>query len=309
MAQITAALVKELRDKTGAGMMDCKKALAENDGDLESSVDWLRQKGIAKAEKKAGRVAAEGLVAVATSGTSGVAVEVNSETDFVARNEQFQAMVKNIAGVALANKGDFDATLNAAYPGTGRTVGEEIKEAIGTIGENMNFRRSVGLSVNKGIVASYIHSAVVDGMGKIAVLVALESEADEATLNTLGKQIAMHVAATAPASLSVEDLDPELLERERNVLIEQARESGKPDNIIEKMIEGRIRKYYEEVVLLEQTFVIDGETKVSKIIENAAKSAGKDIKLVGFVRLALGEGIEKAEEDFAAEVAATAAGN
>ena len=308
MAQITAALVKELRDKTGAGMMDCKKALAENDGDLEASVDWLRQKGIAKAEKKAGRVAAEGLVAVAASGTKAVAIEVNSETDFVARNEKFQAMVKNIAEIALDNDGDFDATLNATYPGTSRNVGEEVKEAVGTIGENMNFRRSVGLSVDKGIVASYIHGTVVEGMGKIAVLVALESDADEAVLTALGKQLAMHVAATSPASLSVEDLDPELLERERNVLVEQARESGKPDNIIEKMIEGRIRKYYEEVVLLEQTFVIDGETKIAKVIENAAKDAGTEIKLAAYVRLALGEGIEKEEDDFAAEVAA-AAGN
>ncbi|WP_138380133.1 translation elongation factor Ts [Luteithermobacter gelatinilyticus] len=308
MAQITAALVKELREKTGAGMMDCKKALAENDGDLEASIDWLRQKGIAKAAKKAGRVAAEGLVAVAAEGPRAVAVEVNSETDFVARNEQFQALVRNIAGVALTQNGDYEATKNAPYPGTDRTVEEEIKEAVGTIGENMTFRRAVGLSVDKGVVASYIHGAVADNMGKIAVLVALESEADEAELQALGKQLAMHVAATAPQSLSVEDLDPALLERERNVLVEQARESGKPDNIIEKMIEGRIRKFYEEVVLLEQTFVIDGETKISKVVENVAKKAGKDIKLVGYVRLVLGEGIQKEESDFAAEVAA-AAGN
>jgi len=308
MAQITAALVKELREKSGAGMMDCKKALAENDGDLEAAMDWLRQKGIAKAAKKAGRVAAEGLVAVAAGGTSAVAVEVNSETDFVARNEQFQQMVSTIAGISLEQGGDTEKTQNAAYPETGRTVVEEVTEAVGTIGENMNFRRSAGLSVNSGLVSTYIHNATAPNMGKIAVLVALESTADEAVLAGLGKQIAMHVAATSPAALTTEDLDQELVERERNVLIEQARESGKPDNIIEKMIEGRMRKYYQEVVLQEQTFVIDGETQVKKVVENAAKEAGADIALTGYVRLELGEGIEKEEADFAAEVAA-AVGN
>lgn len=306
MVQITASLVKELRAKSGAGMMDCKNALKENDGNVEDSMDWLRQKGIAKAAKKSGRVAAEGLVAVASSGTASVAVEVNSETDFVALNNAFQAIVRNIAGVALENGGDYETTLVADYPDTGRSVKDEIVEAIATIGENMNFRQSVGLSVENGVVATYIHNAVTPGLGKIAVLVALESTADEATLTALGKQLAMHVAATAPLALSVDDLDPAAVERERNVLVEQARQSGKPDNIIEKMIIGRMAKFYQEVVFSEQTFIIDGETKISKVIANAARDAGVDIKLTGYIRLELGAGIEKKEEDFAAEVAAVA---
>ncbi len=306
MVQITASLVKELREKSGAGMMDCKNALKENDGNVENAMDWLRQKGISKAAKKSGRVAAEGLVAVASNGTTSVAVELNSETDFVARNEAFQDIVKNIAGVALENGGDYEATLAADYPGTGRNVKDEVVEAVGTIGENMNFRQSTGLSVENGVVATYIHNAVTAGLGKIAVLVALESTADEATLTALGKQLAMHVAATAPLALTVDELDSKAVERERNVLVEQARESGKPDNIIEKMIVGRMAKFYQEVVFSEQTFIIDGETKVSKVIANAAKDAGTDIKLVGYTRLELGAGIEKAEEDFAAEVAAVA---
>lgn len=304
MAQITASLVKELREKSGAGMMDCKNALKENDGDVEKSMDWLRQKGISKAAKKSSRVAAEGLVAVASNGTASVAVEVNSETDFVALNDSFQNIVKNIASIALENGGDFDVTLMADYPGTGRNVKDELVEAVSTIGENMNFRQSVGLSVEKGIVATYIHNSVAEGLGKIAVLVALESSADEAVLTALGKQLAMHVAATAPLALNIDDLDPEAVERERKVLVEQARESGKPDNIIEKMIVGRMAKFYQEVVFTEQTFVIDGETKISKVIANAAKEAGTEIKLTGYTRLELGAGIEKAEGDFAAEVAA-----
>ncbi len=304
MAQITAALVKELREKSGAGMMDCKNALKENDGDVERAMDWLRQKGISKAAKKSGRVAAEGLVAVASAGTKAVAVEVNSETDFVARNEVFQEMVKTIADIALENDGDYDATLSADYPGTGRNVKDELVEAVGTIGENMNFRRSAGFAVGQGVVATYIHNAVTDGLGKIAVLVALESTADTAVLTALGKQLAMHVAATAPLALTVDDLDPAAVERERNVLIEQARESGKPDNIIEKMIVGRMAKFYQEVVFSEQTFIMDGETKIARVIENAAKDAGTEIKLTGYTRLELGAGIEKAEDDFAAEVAA-----
>ncbi|MCF8474754.1 MAG: translation elongation factor Ts [Emcibacter sp.] len=304
MAQITAALVKELRDKSGAGMMDCKNALTENDADVERAMDWLRQKGIAKAAKKSGRVAAEGLVAVASNGTTSVAVEVNSETDFVARNERFQEIVKNIADVALAHNGDFEATAAADYPNTSLSVKDELIEAVGTIGENLNFRRSIGCSVSKGVVATYIHNSVVPNLGKIAVLVALESDADEAVLHALGKQLAMHVAATAPLALIVDELDPEAVERERNVLIEQARESGKPDNIIEKMIVGRMSKFYQEVVLLEQTFIIDGETKISDVIAKASKDAGAEIKLTGYARLELGAGIEKEEEDFAAEVAA-----
>jgi len=304
MAQITAALVKELRDKSGAGMMDCKNALKENDADVDRAMDWLRQKGISKAAKKSDRVAAEGLVAVASNGLTSVAVEVNSETDFVARNETFQNIVRTIAGIALDNGGDYDASLAANYPGTDRNVKDELVEAVGTIGENMNFRRSVGLSVEQGFVATYIHNSVTDGLGKIAVLVALESAADTAALTALGKQLAMHVAATAPLALTVDDLDPEAVERERNILIEQARESGKPDNIIEKMIGGRMAKFYQEVVFTEQTFIIDGETKIAKAIENAARDAGTEIKLTGYRRLELGAGIEKASDDFAAEVAA-----
>ncbi|HPF45690.1 MAG TPA: translation elongation factor Ts [Emcibacteraceae bacterium] len=304
MAQITAALVKELREKSGAGMMDCKKALSENDGDIEASMDWLRQKGIAKAEKKSGRVAAEGLVAVASNGTTAVAVEVNSETDFVARNEKFQSLVKGVADVALANNGDYEATKSATYPGEGHSVEAEVTEAVGTIGENMNFRRSAGLSVSNGVVSTYIHNAVAPGLGKLAVLVALESDADQGALDALGKQLAMHVAATNPQSMTIEELSEEAVEREKTILVEQARESGKPDNIIEKMIGGRMNKFFQEVVFLEQTFVIDGETKVSKVIEKAAKDAGSDIKLTGYVRLELGEGIEKEVGDFAAEVAA-----
>ncbi len=304
MAQITAALVKELRDKSGAGMMDCKKALGENNGDIEAAMDWLRQKGIAKAEKKSGRVAAEGLVAVASNGPAAVAVEVNSETDFVSRNEQFQKLVNGVVGVALENGGDYDATKDATYPGTSHSVEAEVTEAVGTIGENMTFRRSVGLSVPNGVVSTYIHNAAAPGLGKLAVLVALESDADADVLEALGKQLAMHVAATNPQSMTVEELSEEAVEREKAVLVEQARESGKPDNIIEKMIVGRMNKFYQEVVFVEQTFVIDGETKVKKVIENAAKDAGTDIKLAGYVRLELGEGIEKEEDDFAAEVAA-----
>ena len=304
MAQITAALVKELRDKSGAGMMDCKKALGETDGDIEAAIDWLRQKGISKAEKKSGRVAAEGLVAVASNGTSAVAVEVNSETDFVARNEQFQGIVKSVADVALENGGDHATTLAATYPGASQSVEAEIKDAVGTIGENMTFRRSTGLSVSSGVVSTYIHNAVVPGQGKLAVLVALESDADAAVLDALGKQLAMHVAATNPQAMTVEEMDPAAVEREKSVLVEQARESGKPDNIIEKMIVGRMNKFYQEVVFVEQTFVIDGETKISKVIENAGKEAGTDIKLTGYVRLEVGDGIEKEEDDFAAEVAA-----
>ncbi len=304
MAQITAALVKELREKSGAGMMDCKKALSENDGDIEAAMDWLRQKGIAKAEKKSGRVAAEGLVAVASNGTAGVAIEVNSETDFVSRNEQFQTLVKGVVDVALANNGDYEATKNATFPGESHSVEAEVTEAIGTIGENMTFRRSTGLRVNNGVVATYIHNAVAPGLGKLAVLVALESDADSSVLETLGKQLAMHVAATNPQSMTIDELSPEAVEREKAILIEQARESGKPENIIEKMIVGRMNKFYQEVVFVEQTFVIDGETVIKKVIENAAKAAGTDINLAGYVRLELGEGIEKEVDDFAAEVAA-----
>ncbi|MEM8689223.1 MAG: translation elongation factor Ts [Pseudomonadota bacterium] len=304
MTDITASMVKELRDKSGAGMMDCKQALKENDGDMEAAVDWLRTKGIAKAEKKAGRTAAEGLIGVATSGTTGAVVEVNSETDFVARNDQFQAMVREVAKLGLSTNGDVDALKAADYPGAGKSVADYVTNLIGTIGENMSVRRTGSLSVSNGVVASYVHNQTADGLGKIGVLVALESDGDADKLNALGKQVAMHVAATSPLAATTEELDPAVIERERTVLAEQARESGKPEAVIEKMIEGRMRKFYEEVVLLAQTFVIDGENTVEKALKNAEGDVGGAITLKGFVRYALGEGIEKEETDFAAEVAA-----
>ncbi|CAO3444402.1 translation elongation factor Ts [Azospirillum sp.] len=308
MAEITASLVKELREKTGAGMMDCKKALNETQGDLEGAVDWLRKKGLAAAAKKSGRVAAEGLVAVATAGTKGAVVEVNAETDFVARNDKFQAFAAKAAELALTSAGDVEALKAAAYPGTSHTAQDELTSLIATVGENMNLRRAVTLSVSAGVVVSYVHSAIAPGLGKIGVLVALESTGDAGKLADLGKQIAMHIAAARPDALDIADVDSSSLERERNVLAEQARASGKPENIIEKMVEGRVRKYYEEVCLLEQTYVIDGETKVRKVVENAAKDIGAPVKVTAFTRFALGEGIEKAQTDFAAEVAAAAGG-
>jgi len=306
MANITASMVKELRVKTDAGMMDCKKALTECDGDMDAAVDWLRTKGLAKAAKKAGRVAAEGLVSALVEGNKGVVVEVNSETDFVARNEVFQEIVGTVAAVSMALNGDEAGTRGANFTGTDKTVDEQITAMVGTIGENMNFRRSAGLSVDEGVVASYIHNAITDGMGKIAVLVGLKSSGDAAKLSVLARQVAMHVAATNPMSATEAELDQEVVERERQVLINEARESGKPEGIIEKMVEGRIRKYLEEVVLTKQTFVIDGENTVEKAIKLAEADVGAPIELVGFVRFALGEGIEKEEEDFAAEVAAVA---
>lgn len=306
MAQITAALVKELREQSGAGMMDCKKALAETDGNLEAAVDWLRTKGLAAAAKKSGRVAAEGLVAVKAEGTKAAVIEVNSETDFVARNDKFQKFVGDLAAVAFEVGTDVEAIKAATYPGKSKPVSEVLTDNIATIGENMNIRRAVVLEVEKGLVASYVHNAVVEGMGKIAVLIALKSDASEDVLASLGKQLAMHVAAANPASLSEADLDPELVEREKQVQIEKAKESGKPMEIIEKMIVGRMRKYYEEVVLLNQVFVIDGETKIADVIKKAAKDAGTDIELVAYARVEMGEGLEKKEDDFAAEVAAAA---
>ena len=296
MAAITAALVKELREKSGAGMMDCKKALNENDGDIDAAIDWLRTKGLGTAAKKAGRIAAEGLVGVAVDGAKGAVVEVNAETDFVSRNDQFQGFVSTVAKLALNSGGDIEALKAMDYPETGRNVADELTNLIATIGENMNIRRVDVLEAEGGEVAAYVHGAVTDGLGKIGVLVA----ATGSDAGSFGKQVAMHVAATNPASLSRDDLDPELVEREKQVLTEQARESGKPEEIIEKMIMGRINKYYGEVCLLEQTFVIDGESKVGK----AASAAGVDVK--AFARFGLGEGIEKKEEDFAAEVAAAA---
>jgi elongation factor Ts len=300
---VTAALVKELREKSGAGMMDCKKALGETNGDMDAAIDWLRTKGLATAAKKSGRVASEGLVAIAVEGTSGAVVELNAETDFVARNTEFQDFARSLSGLALA-AGDLDALRAATYPDTGRTVEEELTQKIATIGENMTLRRMERLSVSNGAVVSYMHNATADGLGRIGVLVALESTADEAALQGLGKQLAMHIAATSPVSLSVEDLDKDAVQRERDVLIEQAKASGKPQEIAEKMVEGRMKKYYQEVVLLEQTSVIDGETRIADVITKAGKDAGADIAMTAFVRFNLGEGIEKEETDFAAEVAA-----
>ena len=300
---VTAALVKELREKSGAGMMDCKKALAETDGDMEAAIDWLRTKGLATAAKKSGRVASEGLVAFAVDGTKGAVIELNAETDFVARNTEFQEFASTLAGLALA-AGDLDALTAADYPDTGRNVAEELTHKIATIGENMSLRRMAAVSVGSGAVVSYMHNATAAGLGRIGVLVALESSAGADVLESLGKQIAMHIAATAPASLSVDDLDKDMVQRERDVLIEQAKASGKPQEIAEKMVEGRMKKYYKEVVLLEQVSVIDGETQISDVVAKAGKDAGAEIALTGFVRFNLGEGIEKEETDFAAEVAA-----
>lgn len=308
MANVTATMVKALRDQTGAGMMDCKTALAENDADMEAAIDWLRAKGLSKAAKKADRVAAEGLVAIAGEGGKGVVVEVNAETDFVARNELFQTMVRTIADVALSTGGDFDALANANFPGTSKTVSEHIQEMVGQIGENMSLRRVASFTVSPGAVATYMHSAVAPGLGRIGVLVALESAGDTEKLAALGRQIAMHVAATNPLSVDIDGLDASVVERERGVFREQAKESGKPDNIIEKMVEGRVRKFYEEAVLLKQAFVIDPDKTVEAAVKAAEADVGAPITVVGFVRFALGEGVEKEESDFAAEVAAAVAG-
>lgn len=303
---ISAALVKDLREKTGVGMMDCKAALIENNGDMEAAIDWLRAKGLAKAAKKAGRVAAEGLVGVAVKGTTAAVVEVNSETDFVARNDAFQALVRAVAAIAVENGGDHAAIASAAYPGKAHSVEAEVKELVATIGENMNFRRSAALTVSAGVVAPYVHAAIADGLGKIGVLVALESTGNADELTKLGRQVAMHVAATNPLALSAEDVDPAVVERERAIFVEQAKESGKPAQVIEKMVEGRIRKFYEESTLLKQAFVINPDLTVEAAVKAAEATVGAPIKVTGFVRFALGEGIEKEETDFAAEVAAAA---
>ncbi len=309
MAEITAAMVRDLREKTGAGMMDCKKALVEANGDMEAAVDWLRKKGLSAAAKKSGRVAAEGLIAVASAPRTAAMVEVNAETDFVARNEHFQAFCAAVAELVLTVGDDIEALKNARYPGSmdlveggtaHRTVGEQLTHLIATIGENMSIRRAKRLHVTEGAVATYVHSAVKPGMGKIGVLVALEGASEIAALETLGRQIGMHVAAARPEALDVSAVDPSALLREKDVLSEQARASGKPEAIIEKMVEGRIRKYYEEVVLLEQVWVHDGESRVKEIVKKAGAN------LAGFARFQLGEGIEKQASDFAAEVAAAA---
>ena len=308
MTQITAAMVKDLREKTGAGMMDAKKALTEVNGDMEEAVDFLRKKGLAKAEKKSSRTAAEGLVSIATEGTRGVVLEVNAETDFVARNELFQTYVAKLTERVLENKDVAPETYADPTSESGAQVKDELTDLIAKIGENMGFRRATALSVPEGVVSGYVHSAAAPNMGKIGVLVALESSGNTDALEALGKQIAMHVAAAFPKYLNSDEVDTTELEREKDVIREQAKAAGKPDDIIEKMLVGRLRKFYEEICLLDQTFVIDGETKISALLENAAKEVGAPVKLTGFARFQLGEGIEKEETDFAAEVAAAANG-
>lgn len=307
MTEITAAMVKQLRDKSGAGMMDCKHALTESGGDIEAAIDWLRKKGLATAAKKAGRVAAEGLVAAATDGGRGVIIELNSETDFVARNAAFQELVGAVSQAALGTDGAVDSVA-AATTADGRTVSDRITELIGEIGENLVLRRAAAVSVGRGTVSSYIHNAAAPGLGRIGVLVALESDADSGALEELGRRLAMHVAAASPTWLSRDDVDAASIEREREILREQARSEGKPEQIVDKMVEGRMRKYFEEVCLLEQTYVIDGESRVSAAVEAAAAELAAPVAVSGFVRYQLGEGIERAEADFAAEVAAAGGG-
>ena len=293
MAEITAALVKELREKTGAGMMDCKRALAETGGDLEGAVDWLRKKGLSAAAKKAGRVAAEGLVGAATRGKVGALVEINSETDFVARNETFQTYVLNVTHLALTVGDDLDKLKATPIPGSARNIGEELTHLIATIGENMSLRRARRLTVENGIVAAYVHNALAPELGRIGVLVALESRSDSPRLAAVARDLALHVAAANPQYLDIASVDKAALERERDVLREQARASGKPDNVIEKMVEGRLRKFYEDVVLLEQTYVRDQESRVKQVVDAAAKELGTPVRVAGFARFALGEGIQK----------------
>jgi len=305
MAEITAGSVKELRERTGAGMMDCKKALAETNGEMEAAIDWLRAKGLSAAAKKAGRTAAEGLVGVAVEGKRGALVEVNSETDFVAKNELFQQFVSNVAKLALEHGTDVQALGAVAYPGGG-TVAEALTENIAKIGENQSLRRAAVVEVGEGAIVPYVHNQVVPGLGKIGVLVALESNASADVLTALGKQIAMHVAAAHPLALNADDLPADLIERERSIAIEKAKESGKPQNIIEKMVEGGLAKFRKENALSSQLFVMDGKTPVAEVVASAAKDAGAAIELKGFVRFQLGEGIEKQQSDFAAEVAAAA---
>ena len=305
MAEITAATVKELRERTGAGMMDCKKALAETNGEMEAAIDWLRAKGLSAAAKKAGRTAAEGLVGVAVEGNRGALIEVNSETDFVAKNELFQEFVRNAAQIALQKGTDIDAIAAAEYP-AGGTVAEALTNNIAKIGENQSLRRAAISEVTEGVVVPYVHNQVAPGLGKIGVLVALESAAPAETLNALGKQIAMHVAAANPLALNADELDPALVERERGVAMEKAKESGKPQNIVEKMVEGGLAKFRKDNALLSQLFVMDNKTPVAEVVAQAAKEAGTGIVLKSFTRFQLGEGIEKKQEDFAAEVAAAA---
>ena len=304
MAEVTAALVKELREKTGAGMMDCKRALGDSGGDIEAAVDWLRKKGLAAAANKAGRVAAEGLIGVATRGPVGTVLEVNSETDFVARNKEFQAFVPAVSELALDGDGEMASLREAVFPSSGRTVEAQLTHLIATIGENLVLRRLQLLAVREGAVFSYVHNSLGPGIGRIGVIVALASTAGADQLAGLGKQLAMHIAAASPLYLDIGSVPQSALDRERGVLREQARTSGKPDAIIEKMVDGRLRKFYEEVVLLEQIFVIDQQTRISDVVEQAGKTAGTPIRVAGFARFALGEGIDRHRPDFAAEVAA-----
>jgi elongation factor Ts len=306
MSEITANSIKELREMTGAGMMDCKKALTENNGNVQEAVDWLRKKGLSTAAKKSSRVAAEGVVAVKSNGLTGAMIELNSETDFVARNEKFQTLAKTLVDLAMKEGANVETFKAAKEPASGLPVAELISQNVGTIGENMNLRRSAQLTVKQGVVATYIHSAVAPGLGKIGVLVALESEGDKAELEQLGKQIAMHIAAAKPEALHIADVKAENLERERSVLIDQAVAAGKTKEIAEKMVEGRIRKYYEEVVLHEQIYVLDNKTKIAHVVEEVGKKIGKPVKLAAFAHFKLGEGIEKEATDFAAEVKAAA---
>ena len=303
MAEITAAAVKALREQSGAGMMDCKSALVETGGDMDAAIDLLRTKGLSAAAKKAGRAASEGLIGLQTDGTAGAMVEVNSETDFVARNEVFQSFVANVTAAAFEVGGDFEALKSATYPGSDRTVAEEAVRMVATIGENISLRRSTGLKVTKGLVAEYVHNRVAPGLGKIGVIVALESDAPADKLAEIGRNLAMHICSADPQSLDIASLDPAVLERERKILADQARESGKPEEIVAKMVEGRLRKYYEESVLLEQVYVLDTDIKVAKAIEAVAKDAGANIAVAGYVRYNLGEGLERKVDDFAEEVA------
>jgi elongation factor Ts len=304
MAKVTAALVKELRERTGAGMMDCKRALSESGGEIEAAVDWLRKKGLAAAAKKAGRVAAEGLIGVATRERVGAVVEVNSETDFVARNKDFQTFVRSVSEIALDGDGEIDRLKETDFPGSGRTVEAELTHLISTIGENLVLRRSKRLSTREGGVFSYVHNALGPGIGRIGVIVVLTSSAPPHALATLGKQLAMHVAAANPLYLDIASVPQAALDRERSVLREQALASGKSESIIERMVEGRLRKFYEEVVLLEQIFVVDQQTRISAVVDQAGKAAGTPIRVTGFARFALGEGIDRHRPDFAAEVKA-----
>ena len=303
---LSASMVKELREKSGAGMMDCKKALIETDGRLEDAVDWLRKQGLSAVAKKSNRVAAEGLIGITIKDNSGAMIEINSETDFVARNELFQNFVKTCSELVLSSKNDIDALQNLPFPNANRSVNEELINNIATIGENMNIRRAEYLEISNGVLVSYVHNSVAEGLGRLGVLVALETGVQNNDIKEIGKQIAMHIAATSPKSLNIEDLDPEVVERERQILIDQAMSSGKPKEIAEKMVQGRMHKFFQEVVLNEQVSVIDGETKIKDLIKRTSLEFKSEIKIKGFKVLKLGEGIQIEESDFAAEVAATA---